>query len=148
MKLSTRGRYGLRAMFDLTIYYSQDHISLNNIAERQDISEGYLEQLIIPLKKAGLVKGIRGAQGGYMLAKPPSDITVGEILRVLEGPIAIVDCLTGENKCRKVDTCVTRSIWEKISNSMANVVDSITLEELMSDYSSNAFLSKSSGPKC
>lgn len=146
MKLTTRGRYGLRAMLDLALNYSADHISLSSIAERQGISEGYLEQLIIPLKKAGLVKGIRGAQGGYTLSKPPSNISVGEVLRVLEGPLAIVDCLTGENRCAKSEDCITRHIWKKISENIAALVDSITLDELIGIYRTN--LLSSSDFKC
>ena len=134
MKLSTRGRYGLRAMFDLAIHYNEDHISLNSIAERQGISEGYLEQLIIPLKKAGMVKGIRGAQGGYVLAQPPAGITVGKVLRLLEGSLAIVECLNEESKCSNENECITRLIWKKISDSISDLVDSITLEELVRDY--------------
>jgi len=134
MKLSTRGRYGLRAMFDLALNFNQDYISLNSIAQRQGISEGYLEQLIIPLKKAKLVKGARGSQGGYMLSRPPVEITIGEVLRVLEGSLTLVDCLSGENKCRKIDTCVTQMIWKKMSDSLSNLVDSITLEELVKDH--------------
>lgn len=134
MKLSTRGRYGLRAMFDLALNYNKEYISLNSIAERQGISEGYLEQLIIPLKKAKLVKGARGSQGGYILSKAPSEITIGEVLRVLEGSLALVDCLRDDSKCKKIDRCVTRMIWKKMSDSLSKLVDSVTLEELVKDY--------------
>ena len=93
MRLSTKGRYGLKAMFDLTVNNGSEPISLNNIAKRQDISEHYLEQLMAILRKSGLVQSVRGAYGGYILARKPSEITVGDILRALEGPIGLVDCV-------------------------------------------------------
>lgn len=135
MKLSTKGRYGLKAMLELAMNSAGEKVSLKSIAEKQGISENYLEQLFATLRKAGLVKSIRGAQGGYFLAKPPAMITVGEILRTLEGSLAPVDCVE-ENlpkQCRRSDECVTRIIWEKIRDKINEVVDSITLENLMVD---------------
>lgn len=136
MKLSTRGRYGLRAMLDLALHYDDGYISLRNIAERQEISEGYLEQVFAMLKKDGLVKSVRGAQGGYKLSYPPEDITVGMILRTLEGSLAPVECVDGENpsKCSRYDECVTKFIWEKMRDSLYEVVDSISLEDLALKY--------------
>ncbi|NLM14214.1 MAG: Rrf2 family transcriptional regulator [Epulopiscium sp.] len=136
MKLSTKGRYGLKAMVDLAIHSQDKHIALRHIAERQDISEHYLEQLIAVLRKAGLVKSIRGAQGGYSLAVPPEEITVGDILRALEGSLAPVDCVS-ENvttECAEWDCCVTRTVWKKIGDKINEVVDSITLQDLIKDY--------------
>ncbi len=136
MKLSTKGRYGLKAMFDLALNYGEGPIALNNIAERQSISVHYLEQLIATLRKAGLVRSVRGAQGGYMLGDRPENITVGDIIRVLEGPIAPSDCVIQDedSECSKADSCVTRTIWERIKVSIEDVVDSITLKNMVEDY--------------
>ncbi len=136
MKLSTKGRYGLKAMFDLALNYGEGPIALNNIAERQKISVHYLEQLIAPLRKAGLVKSVRGAQGGYMLADSPENITVGDVIRTLEGPIAPADCVIDdeENDCERSGHCITKTIWEKIKVSIDNVIDSITLQNMLDDY--------------
>ena len=135
MKLSTKGRYGVKAIFDLAQHLGEGPISLKNIAERQDISEHYLEQLISGLRKAGLVKSVRGAQGGYVLGKDPEKITVGDVLRVLEGPIAPVDCVSKEDPdcCAKSDYCITRTIWEKVRDSVNDVLDSVTLADMVKD---------------
>lgn len=132
MKLSTKGRYGLKAAFDLAMNYGNGSIPLKSIAERQDISEHYLEQLISSMRKAGLVKSERGAQGGYQLTKRPSEITVGDVLRVLEGPLGLVDCILENNAavCSKSDRCITRLVWEKIKDSITKTVDSITLQDM------------------
>ena len=140
MKLSTRGRYGLKAMFDLALHYGDGPISLTHIAERQAISVNYLEQLISPLRKAGLVKSVRGAQGGYMLAQSPELVTVGIILTTLEGPLAPTDCVIDEEddgSCDHTHYCVTKVIYEKIYESIKGVVDRITLQDMMNDYHEN-----------
>jgi Rrf2 family protein len=127
-------------MFDLAMNYGEGPISLTSIAERQYISVNYLEQLISPLRKANLVKSVRGAQGGYMLAKPPSEITVGAILTTLEGPLAPTDCVVeyGEDElCDHSRYCVTKVIYEKIYESITSVVNSITLQHMLDDYESN-----------
>ncbi|MBZ4644764.1 MAG: Rrf2 family transcriptional regulator, cysteine metabolism repressor [Petroclostridium sp.] len=138
MRLSTKGRYGVKAMLDLAIHSAEGHIALKNIAERQDISEHYLEQLIATLRKAGLVKSVRGAQGGYTLAQEPSQITVGAILRALEGSLAPVDCVIEDEpiECANSSKCVTQKIWAKVRDSINQVVDSITLQDLIDDYKS------------
>lgn len=135
MKLSTKGRYGVRAMFDLALNSGQGPIPLNNVAERQNISGHYLEQLIALLKKAGLVKSVRGAQGGYFLARDPEEITIGDIIRVLEGPIAPVDCVNEEEMeiCENAEYCLTRKVWTKVRDSVTDVLDSITLADLVKD---------------
>ena len=134
VKLSTKGRYGVSAMYDLAVHYGQGPISLKNVAQRQEISEHYLEQLMGTLRKAGFVKSVRGAQGGYSLTKTPEEISVGDIIRVMEGPIAPVDCLLSgkeDNKyCTKACTCVTRGVWAKVGDSITQVLDSITLQDL------------------
>lgn len=136
MKLSTKGRYGLKAMLDLAAHHSEGQVSLKSIAERQDISESYLEQLFAALKKAKLVQSIRGSQGGYILAQTADKISVGSVLRALEGSLAPVDCVLEEDpvKCERSEMCVTRIIWGKIRDSVNNVVDSITLQDLVNDY--------------
>ncbi|MBP2652969.1 MAG: cymR 1 [Firmicutes bacterium] len=137
MKLSTKGRYGVSAMFDLALHYGQGPISLKSVAQRQGISEHYLEQLMGTLRKAGYVKSLRGSQGGYTLTKEPDKITVGEIVRIMEGPIAPVDCLLAapeDNEyCGRAGTCVTRGVWAKVRDSITAVVDSITLADLCNE---------------
>ncbi|QEK12101.1 Rrf2 family transcriptional regulator [Crassaminicella thermophila] len=136
MKLSTKGRYGVKAMFELALSYGDGPIALNSIADKQNLSVHYLEQLFSNLRKAGLVKSVRGAQGGYILARKPEDITVGDIIRTLEGPLAPAECVieNDSKECYKADYCVTRTIWEKIRDSINNVVDSITLQDMINDY--------------
>lgn len=135
MKFSTRGRYGVTIMVDLAQHADEGPISLKSVADRQKLSEHYLEQLVPELRKAGLVKSIRGAQGGYILAKRPEDILIGDIIRVLEGPIAPVECTeqSGLNCCEKTDFCVTREVWVKVRDSINDVVDSISLADLLKD---------------
>lgn len=135
VKLSTKGRYGLRAMLDIAVHSQDEVVSINSIAERQGISDNYLEQLIAKLKKADLVTSTRGAQGGYSLAKPMEEITVGDILRALEGDLSPVDCahINGTDQCNEIDTCVTKIVWKRISDSINNVVDTITLKQLFDD---------------
>ncbi len=133
MKLSTKGRYGLKAMFDLALYYGDQPISLSNIADRRNISLSYLEQLISQLKKAGVVKSIRGAQGGYILSEEPIKITVGQVLRALE-QLAPVDCVTEDFDCDSSEFCVTRVVYQKILDSILETVDNITLQDMIDDY--------------
>jgi len=139
MKVSTKGRYGLKAMIDLAAHSNDGTcVSLKSIAERQGISEGYLEQLMALLKKNGFIKSIRGAQGGYILEKTAEEISVGDILNVLEGPLNVVECVSdkgsagcGNSTCKK---CVTKNVWEKISDSLSEVVNSISLQDLVDEY--------------
>lgn len=136
MKLSTKGRYGLKAMIDLAVHSTDGQVVLKSIAERQGISENYLEQLFALLKKAKLVKSIRGSQGGYILARETEKITVGDILRALEGSLAPVDCVLEDKNsgCSRSGECVTRSVWKKIYDKINEAVDSITLSDLTEDY--------------
>lgn len=136
MKLSTKGRYGLRAVLDLAMNGKNEAVALSGIAERQDISISYLEQLIAKLKKAGIVNSIRGAQGGYILAKEPEEISVGDILRALEGDLNPVDCaeIIGKgSSCTGADLCVTKYVWMRISDSINNTVDTMKLSELINE---------------
>ncbi|HOV27472.1 MAG TPA: Rrf2 family transcriptional regulator [Pseudobacteroides sp.] len=136
MKLSTKGRYGVKAMLDLALHSSEGNVSLKSIADRQELSENYLEQLFASLRKAGLVKSIRGAQGGYILADSPDNISVGAILRALEGSLAPVSCVSeyNESPCDKYSFCVTKMIWEKMMDGVNQVVDSISLQSLIEEY--------------
>lgn len=135
MKLSTRGHYGVQAMFDLAQHYGEGPIPLKSVAERQNLSEHYLEQLVGSLRKAGLVKSIRGAQGGYILARDPKEITVGDIIRVLEGPVAPVECVGEEmqESCNRLDVCITRLVWQRVKNTIDQVLDSITLADMLEE---------------
>lgn len=134
MKISTKGRYGLRAMIDLAVNSEGESITLKSIADRQGISETYLEQLIPSLRKAGLVKSVRGAQGGYLLAKEPGNISVGEILRALEGSMAPVACVDDHSICDGNSGCVSRIVWERIQQGINNAIDSLSLYDLTLEY--------------
>lgn len=133
MKLSTKGRYGLRALVDLARFSENEPVSISSISARQEISERYLEQLMALLKKAGLVKSIRGATGGYVLAKAAADISVGDVLRALEGKLEPAECAAfhPEETCRAADSCVTKFVWKKINDSINETVDSIRLDVLI-----------------
>lgn len=130
MKISTKGRYGLRLMVDLASHATATPISLKEVAHRQDISDKYLEQIVTQLNRAGLVKSVRGAQGGYTLARPSNEITVGDVLRVVEGPLCLVDCVDDSSLCAKSSSCVTSFVWKKIKLAVEGVVDNITLKSL------------------
>lgn len=125
MKITTKGRYGLTIMMELAIQYGEGPTSLKSIAEKNNLSEHYLEQLIAPLRNAGLVKSIRGAYGGYVLAKRPEEITAGQIIRLLEGPISPVDF-------DEEDDPAKRDLWLRIRNAIAEVIDTTTLASLVS----------------
>lgn len=132
MKISTKGRYALRLLIDLATNYEGEPIRLKDVAERQDISIKYLEQIISTLNRAGYVKSVRGAQGGYVLVKKPKDYTVGMILRLTEGSLAPVACIEDkEMTCERMQNCVTIKVWEKINDAVNNVVDNITLQDLV-----------------
>jgi len=135
MRLSTKGRYGLRAMLDLALNATEKAVSIKSISERQSISENYLEQIIATLKKADYVTSTRGPKGGYKLMKEPKLISVGDILRVLEGDLNPVDCVTVNDlkSCDEAELCVTKFVWKKISESINEVVDNISLEDLMKE---------------
>ena len=136
MKLSTRGRYGIHAMYDLALNYGEPPQCIKAIADRQNIPEAYLEQLIASLRRAELVTSVRGAQGGYRLARPPEEITVGEVLRTLEGGLNLVDCLLEEDACGKSCACPSRIVWMKLRDGVNRVVDGITLKDMIEDYES------------
>ena len=134
MKISTKGRYGLRLMTDLAVYHDQGLIPLKEIAARQEISEKYLEQIMMQLNRSGLVRSVRGAQGGYMLAKTPEDITVGAVLRVLEGSRCPVDCVDGAGDCPRMARCATIGVWTRLKEAVESVVDHTTLADLAEEF--------------
>ncbi len=133
MRLSTRGRYGIHAMYDLAVTYETGPQPLKAIAERQSVPEAYLEQLMAPLRREGLIKSVRGAQGGYLLSRPPSEITVGQVLRTLEGDLEITECLNEEDACDKSGGCPTRKVWKKVRDGLNSIVDGITLQDMLED---------------
>lgn len=133
MKLSTKGRYGLRALIDLALYSENETVSIQSIARRQNISDSYLEQLMRKLRSAGLIVSVRGAQGGYKLARPANEISVGDVLRALEGSLEAVTCGGEDNSCQGADLCVTKFVWERINNSIRDTVDSIKLSQLVEE---------------
>jgi Rrf2 family protein len=131
MKLSTRARYGVRLMLDLARQYGQGSVYLREIAAREDISEKYLSQIIIPLRGEGLVRSTRGAHGGYRLAKPPAEITLREIVEPLEGGNCLVDCVKHPSACPRVPTCAARDVWTMLGEKISETLDSVTLEQLV-----------------
>ncbi len=132
MKLSTKGKYGVKALFELAMYEGTGPVSLKSIAERQGLSEHYLEQLAAPLRKAGLITSVRGAQGGYVLSRPSSQITVGDVIRVLEGPIGFTDCSEeGHPAPDCAADCTLHGVWEKVTRQIVAVIDSISLADLV-----------------
>lgn len=134
MRISTKGRYGLRAMLDLSLNSGGDHVALSTIAERQNISQNYLEQVFATLRKSGLVKSVKGAQGGYILADSMNRITIGQILRALEGDLVVTSDNLDNEKLNQVEYCLKTQVWDQINESIAKVVDSITLEDLLVEY--------------
>lgn len=134
MKISTKGRYGLKAMVDLAYNNSNGkNVTLKSICERQNISERYLEQIIATLRKSNIVKSIKGAQGGYFLADSANQITVGRILRAVEGNLHVTSD-KDDNPKDKVDECIQNKVWDALNQTIDNVVDSITLEDLVFEY--------------
>jgi len=131
MKLSTKGRYGVRLMMELAAHYGEGLVLLRQIAERQEISEKYLWHLINPLKSAGLIHATRGAHGGYVLAKPPAKISVGDILLALEGPLCLVDCVEKASICRRSSSCITRDLWGEASKVLMERFNSTSLADMV-----------------
>ena len=139
MKISTKGQYALQMMLDLTINDTGEYITIKSIAKRQNLSEKYLEQIISVLSKGGMVQSVRGAQGGYFLRREPKDYTVGEILRLTEGDLAPVDCVGASGvSCDHKGDCITVEVYERINQAVNDVVDHISLQDLVDRYNENA----------
>ncbi|MBQ1892524.1 MAG: Rrf2 family transcriptional regulator [Clostridia bacterium] len=137
MKLSTKGRYGIKAMVDIALVYETgERLSVNQLAEKQGVSVAYLEQLIAALKKAKLVRSARGAAGGYTLSRPPEEISVGEVLRALEGTTAILDCVgvDGSGSCSNACSCSARPLWLKLQRKIDDVLNTTTIKDMADDY--------------
>ena len=134
IRISTKGRYGTRAMLDLALNHENGLVLLKDIAERQDISIGYLEQIIPSLKAAGLVNSSRGAHGGYALARIPADITLKEIISALEGPLSLVECIKDPKICNKTDLCTTRDLWNDLNEKIDDYLVSVTLQQLVDKH--------------
>jgi Rrf2 family protein len=131
MKISTKIRYGTRAMLELACHYGEGPIELREIAKREDISLKYLEQVIVPLRTAGLVKSARGSKGGYSLAKHPSEIYLKDLVETLEGPLNLIECLKDPKACQKAPFCITRDIWHEVSEAIDGIFHSVTLEDMV-----------------
>ncbi len=131
MKLSTRGQYGARALLDIALHYDGNPVLLKDIAKRQAISVQYLEHLISPLIKAGVVRSMRGARGGVTLAKLPEEIKLSQVIQILEGSTAPVECVDDPKVCPRSDFCVTRDVWEEMKRAMIQVLESTTLQDLV-----------------
>jgi Rrf2 family transcriptional regulator, iron-sulfur cluster assembly transcription factor len=135
MKLSTRSRYGTRMMLDLAQHYDQGPVQIGDVSKRENISVKYLEQLIIPLKKANFIKSVRGPKGGHLLAKSPEEITVGEIVKILEGEINLSSCIEHPEVCDRTTRCLTRGVWEEATKAMYDKLNSVTLTKMINDDS-------------
>jgi Rrf2 family transcriptional regulator, cysteine metabolism repressor len=131
MKLSSRTRYGMRAILELALEYGKAPLQIKTIADREDISNKYLEQLIAMLKASGLVRSIRGPRGGYVLAKPPSEVLMKDVFLTLEGPMIPAECLQHEEYCERCTDCATRQIWHQLQNAILGVLESVTLADLV-----------------
>lgn len=140
MKISTKGRYALRMMLDLAQHGDSGYVALKDIAKRQGISKKYLEQIVPLLNSADFLQTNRGYQGGYMLAKPPEQYTVGDILRTTEGGIAPISCLERNSvKCERSDECMTLSMWKGLYKVMTDYLDNITLQDIINNYNDSNF---------
>jgi Rrf2 family protein len=138
MKLSTKGRYGVRLMLDLAMYSGGGPVFLKDIASRQNISQKYLWHLIPPLKNAGLITSHRGSHGGYLLAKPAEQITLKDVVSVLEGPMCLVDCVDNPRLCRRSANCISRDIWKEASDKMLEILGSFTLAGMVEKQKSKS----------
>ena len=134
MKISTKGRYALRMMLDLAQHQADGYVALKDIARRQEISKKYLEQIVAILNKPDVLRTNRGYQGGYRLAKNANEYTVGDILRLTEGSLCPVSCLEGGvNECERCDTCATLKVWKKLQKAIDDVVDHVTIQDLLDE---------------
>ncbi len=131
MKLSTKTRYGMRAILVLAEHYGQGPLQTNVIAKQQDISIKYLEQLMAILKASGLIKSVRGARGGYVLARKPDEIKLSEVFYGLEGPLITVECLEDQSVCKRIADCASRQLWAQVQEAITKVLESMTLQDLI-----------------
>lgn len=137
MRLSTKGQYGLRAALDLADRYGEGPVPLNTVAEREEISEHYLEQIMGQLRKAGVVTSIRGAQGGYQLSRSPEEITAADVIDALDGPMVPVECLSDDGGCKRSSFCAAQNLWKRLADAMDSVLGSTTLADLVEENRQN-----------
>jgi Rrf2 family protein len=135
LRLPTKGQYGVRAMFEIARGYPDGPITIKEISGRQEVSVAYLEQILNTLRRSGLIKSVKGPGGGYVLTKEPSQTSVGAILKVLEGPVAITSCLDPEEGCSRVETCVTHLMWRSLGQKIEDFLNTITLADLLKEDS-------------
>lgn len=131
LRLSTRGQYGVRAMFEIARGYPDNPVTIREISERQDVSGPYLEQILNKLRRAGLIKSVKGPGGGYLLAQQPGEVSIASILKELEGPVAITSCLNPEEGCSRVEGCVTHLLWKSLGAKIEAFLETITLNDLL-----------------
>ena len=134
MRMSSKGRYSTRAMMELALHFGQGLVQVKDISARQQISERYLEQLLVRLRRAGLVKGVRGARGGFTLTKPPTEIRLSEIIKAAEGSVQPVKCIDEPELCPQSDGCVTRNVWGEIGRAINQVLEAKTLQDLVEQH--------------
>lgn len=139
MKLSTRTRYGIRAVIELAQHEGKRPLQLKAIAERQDISVKYLEQLMSLLRSAGFVRSVRGSKGGYILGRAPEQIRLDEVFRCLEGPVTTAECTENQDYCERSADCVAREVWVKVEEAIHGVLNGITLADLVTRVKSTAY---------
>ncbi len=139
LRLSTKGQYGVRAMFEIARGYPDKPVNIKVISERQDVSPHYLEQILNRLRRSGLIKSVKGPGGGYLLTSKPEEISISEILRELEGPVAITSCLNPAEGCVRVDSCVTHLLWKALGRQIEEFLNTITLKDLLSGKSYDDF---------
>jgi len=131
LRLSTKGQYGVRAMYEIARAKSVGPVTIKQISERQNVSVSYLEQILNTLRKSGIIQSVKGPGGGYILARVPEKISIGEILRELEGPVAITSCLDPSEGCIRVDSCVTHLLWKSLGENIERFLDSMSLKDLL-----------------
>ena len=134
MKISTKGRYGLRILMDLAIHQSDKPRLIRDIAKSQQISEKYISRLVIALRKAGMIRSVRGVNGGFHIAMKPEEITVLDVVEVMEGPLSIVDCVSMPKKCTHSENCVPREVWCKLNDDIRDLMRGITLADILASY--------------
>ncbi len=139
LRLSTKGQYGVRAMFEIARGYPDKPVNVKVISERQDVSPHYLEQILNRLRRSGLIRSVKGPGGGYLLTSKPEEISISEILRELEGPVAITSCLNPAEGCVRVDSCVTHLLWKALGRQIEEFLNTITLADLLSGRSYDDF---------
>ena len=134
MKISTKGRYGLRILLDLAVHQSEKPRLIRDIAQSQQISDKYISRLVITLRKAGLIRSVRGVNGGFHLDRKPEDITLLEVVEVMEGPLSIVDCVAEPKKCSHFENCAPRDIWCKLNEDIRDLMRRTTLADILAAF--------------